>query len=123
MKLIKSIISVLFSAILILSATTTSSIAIDKLHFVIGGGAGGGWDGTARGTGEALTKAGMLKSASFENMSGGGGGKALDYMINNKPANTVLVQSTPLVLRSITRHKGYVSGSCLLYTSDAADDA
>ena len=77
MKLIKSIISVLFSAILVLSATTTSSIAIDKLHFVIGGGAGGGWDGTARGTGEALTKAGMLKSASFENMSGGGGGKAL----------------------------------------------
>ena len=56
MKLIKSIISVLFSAILILSATTTSSIAIDKIHFVIGGGAGGGWDGTARGTGEALTK-------------------------------------------------------------------
>ena len=110
MKLIKSIISVLFSAILILSATTTSSIAIDKLHFVIGGGAGGGWDGTARGTGEALTKAGMLKSASFENMSGGGGGKALAYMINNKPANTVLVQSTPLVLRSITRHEGYVTG-------------
>ena len=28
------------------------------------GGAGGGWDGTARGTGEALTKAGMLQSAS-----------------------------------------------------------
>ena len=54
MKLIKSIISVLFSAILILSATTTSSIAIDKLHFVIGGGAGGGWDGTARGTGDCL---------------------------------------------------------------------
>jgi putative tricarboxylic transport membrane protein len=80
------------------------------LHFVIGGGAGGGWDGTARGTGEALTKAGMLKSASFENMSGGGGGKALAYMINNKPANTVLVQSTPLVLRSITRHEGYVTG-------------
>ena len=118
MKLIKSIISVLFSAILILSATTTSSLAIDKLHFVIGGGAGGGWDGTARGTGEALTKAGMLKSASFENMSGGGGGKALAYMINNKPANTVLVQSTPLVLRSITRHKGYVAGSGVLSYKD-----
>ena len=100
MKLIKSIISVLFSAILILSATTTSSIAIDKLHFVIGGGAGGGWDGTARGTGEALTKAGMLKSASFENMSGGGGGKALAYMINNKPANTVLVPVSYTHLRA-----------------------
>ena len=63
-----------------------------------------------RGTGEALTKAGMLQSASFENMSGGGGGKALAYMINTKPANTILVQSTPLVLRSITRHEGYVTG-------------
>ena len=106
----KKLFSVLFSAILLFSATTTSSVAIDKLHFVIGGGAGGGWDGTARGTGEALTKAGFLKSASFENMSGGGGGKALAYMINTKPANTVLVQSTPLVLRSITRHEGYVTG-------------
>ena len=110
MKLIKSFFSVLFSAVLLLSTTTVNSIAIEKLHFVIGGGAGGGWDGTARGTGEALTKAGFLKSASFENMSGGGGGKALAYMINTKPANTILVQSTPLVLRSITRHEGYVTG-------------
>ncbi len=118
MKNLKKIVSVLFSTILLFSATTTSSLAIDKLHFVIGGGAGGGWDGTARGTGEALTKAGMLKSASFENMSGGGGGKALAYMINTKPANTVLVQSTPLVLRSITRHKGYVKGNGTLSYKD-----
>jgi len=110
MKNLKKILSVFFSAILLFSATTVNSIAIEKLHFVIGGGAGGGWDGTARGTGEALTKAGFLQSTSFENMSGGGGGKALAYMINNKPANTVLVQSTPLVLRSITRHEGYVTG-------------
>ena len=54
MKIFKYIISVLFSAILLFSAT--NSFAIDKLHFVIGGGAGGGWDGTARGTGEALIK-------------------------------------------------------------------
>ena len=118
MNNIKKLFSVLFSAILLFSATTTSSVAIEKLHFVIGGGAGGGWDGTARGTGEALTKSGMLKSASFENMSGGGGGKALAFMINTKPANTVLVQSTPLVLRSITRHKGYVSGSGTLSYKD-----
>ena len=118
MKLIKSFFSVLFSAVLLLSTTTVNSIAIEKIHFVIGGGAGGGWDGTARGTGEALTKAGFLKSASFENMSGGGGGKALAYMINTKPENTVLVQSTPLVLRSITRHKGYVSGSGTLSYKD-----
>ena len=118
MKNIKKSFSVLFSAILLFSATATNSIAMDKIHFVIGGGAGGGWDGTARGTGEALTKSGMLKSASFENMSGGGGGKALAFMINTQPKNTVLVQSTPLVLRSITRHKGYVSGSGVLSYKD-----
>ena len=118
MNKIKKIFSVLFSAILLFSATATNSIAMDKIHFVIGGGAGGGWDGTARGTGEALTKSGMLKSASFENMSGGGGGKALAFMINTQPKNTVLVQSTPLVLRSITRHKGYVSGSGVLSYKD-----
>ena len=56
MKNIKKLVSVLFSAILLFSATATNSIAMDKIHFVIGGGAGGGWDGTARGTGEALTK-------------------------------------------------------------------
>ncbi|MDA7832569.1 tripartite tricarboxylate transporter substrate-binding protein [Candidatus Pelagibacter sp.] len=115
---IKKLISVLFSAILLLSITATNSIAMDKIHFVIGGGAGGGWDGTARGTGEALTKSGMLKSASFENMSGGGGGKALAFMINTQPKNTILVQSTPLVLRSITRHEGYVTGSGVLSYKD-----
>ena len=107
----------MFAAVLF-SSISTQSFAIDKLHFIIGGGAGGGWDGTARGTGEALTKAGMLGSASFENMSGGGGGKALAFLINTKPENTVLVQSTPLVLRSITRHKGYVAGDGVLSYKD-----
>ena len=53
MRNIKKIVSVLFSAILLFSASTTSSIAIEKLHFVLGGGAGGGWDDTTRGAGEA----------------------------------------------------------------------
>ena len=114
---LKKLISLVFATVLLTSISSTS-FAVDKLHFVIGGGAGGGWDGTARGTGEALTKAGMLKSASFENMSGGGGGKALSYIINSKPENTVLVQSTPLVLRSITRHKGYVKGNGVLSYKD-----
>ena len=113
----KKLISLVFATVLLTSISSTS-FAIDKLHFVIGGGAGGGWDGTARGTGEALTKAGFLKSASYENMSGGGGGKALSYIINSKPENTILVQSTPLVLRSITRHEGYVKGSGVLSYKD-----
>ena len=117
LRSLKKLTSLVFATVLITSISSTS-FAVDKLHFVIGGGAGGGWDGTARGTGEALTKSGMLKSASFENMSGGGGGKALAFMINTKPENTILVQSTPLVLRSITRHKGYVKGSGVLSYKD-----
>jgi putative tricarboxylic transport membrane protein len=116
-KIIKKITTLILASLLFFSVSSTS-FAIDKLHFIIGGGAGGGWDGTARGTGEALIKAGFLKSASFENMSGGGGGKALAYLINNKPENTILVQSTPLVLRSITRHKGYVTGDSVLSYKD-----
>ena len=33
---------------------------LESIHFLIPGGAGGGWDGTARGTGEALTAAGLV---------------------------------------------------------------
>lgn len=77
---------------------------VDSIHFLIPGGAGGGWDGTARGTGEALTAAGLIGSASYENMSGGGGGKAIGYMIENADSQhgTLMVNSTPIVIRSLT---------------------
>lgn len=77
---------------------------IDSVHFLIPGGAGGGWDGTARGTGEALTKAGLVGTASYENMSGGGGGKAIGFLIENADSNhgTLMVNSTPIVIRSLT---------------------
>jgi len=77
---------------------------LDSIHFLIPGGAGGGWDGTARGTGEALTNAGLVGSASYENMSGGGGGVAIGYMIENADSleDTLMVNSTPIVIRSLT---------------------
>ncbi|MBO6757284.1 MAG: tripartite tricarboxylate transporter substrate binding protein [Roseibium sp.] len=77
---------------------------VDEVHFLIPGGAGGGWDGTARGTGEALTKSGLVGQASYENMSGGGGGKAIAYLIENAESldNTLMVNSTPIVIRSLT---------------------
>ena len=77
---------------------------LEELHFIIPGGAGGGWDGTARGTGEALTESGLVGTASFENMSGGGGGVAIGYMIENAESldNTLMVNSTPIVIRSLT---------------------
>lgn len=77
---------------------------VEEIHFLIPGGAGGGWDGTARGTGEALTKSGLVGSASYENMSGGGGGKAIGYLIENADSlhGTLMVNSTPIVIRSLT---------------------
>lgn len=89
------------------TAMSFSGIAaaqVDSIHFIIPGGAGGGWDGTARGTGEALTGAGLVENASYENMSGGGGGKAIAYMIENAESNmgTLMVNSTPIVIRSLT---------------------
>ena len=77
---------------------------LESIHFLIPGGAGGGWDGTARGTGEALTKSGLIGKASYENMSGGGGGKAIGYMIENAESQhgTLMVNSTPIVIRSLT---------------------
>jgi putative tricarboxylic transport membrane protein len=78
---------------------------IESIHFLIPGGAGGGWDGTARGTGEALTKSGIVAKATYENMSGGGGGKAIGYLIENAKSNqgTLMVNSTPIVIRSLTK--------------------
>lgn len=77
---------------------------VDSIHFLIPGGAGGGWDGTARGTGEALTNAGLVGQTSYENMSGGGGGKAIGYLIENAESQhgTLMVNSTPIVIRSLT---------------------
>ncbi|MGH1440565.1 MAG: tripartite tricarboxylate transporter substrate binding protein [Cellvibrionaceae bacterium] len=94
-------LALMFSACLGMGVSMQAT-AVDEVHFLIPGGAGGGWDGTARGTGEALTKSGLLKSASYENMSGGGGGKAIAHLIetagqDNK--NTLMVNSTPIVIR------------------------
>jgi len=76
---------------------------VGEIKFLIPGGPGGGWDGTARGTGEALTKAGIVGSATYENMSGGGGGKAIAHIIETKDQGTLMVNSTPIVIRSLTK--------------------
>jgi len=85
-------------------ALAGSKAAVDELHFLIPGGAGGGWDGTARGVGKALLDSGLLEQASFENMSGGGGGKALNHLIStaHRQQGTLLVNSTPIIIRSLT---------------------
>ncbi len=86
------------------AASAGSHQVLERIHFLIPGGAGGGWDGTARGTGEALTRSGLIGSATYENMSGGGGGKAIGFLIENAASqqDTLMVNSTPIVIRSLT---------------------
>lgn len=97
----------LAAAMALTSALTAgmANAAVEEVHFLIPGGAGGGWDGTARGTGEALSKAGLVETVSYENMSGGGGGKAIAHLIevSDQADNTLMVNSTPIVIRSLSK--------------------
>jgi putative tricarboxylic transport membrane protein len=73
------------------------------VHFLIPGAPGGGWDGTARGVGEALVRSGLAPSASYENLSGGGGGRALAHFIATaeRQQDTLLVSSTPILIATL----------------------
>ncbi len=104
--MLKKLTLALAASALLLAAPTAmagSEKVIDEIKFLIPGGPGGGWDGTARGTGEALTKSGLVGSASYENMSGGGGGKAIAHIIETKDYGTLMVNSTPIVIRSLQK--------------------
>ncbi len=85
------------------SSTGLSSEVMPRVHFLIPAGPGGGWDGTARGIGEALQKSGMIEDVSYENLSGGGGGRAIAKLIEtaDRQQNTLLISSTPIVVRSL----------------------
>ena len=100
----RAVIAATAATALLAGAAPAAEQIVDSIHFLIPGGAGGGWDGTARGTGAALTASGLVGSASYENMSGGGGGKAIAYLIENADSNqgTLMVNSTPIVIRSLT---------------------
>jgi putative tricarboxylic transport membrane protein len=91
------------AAFALAGAPASADPMLGKVHFLVPGGAGGGWDGTARGTGEALTESGLVGSATYENMSGGGGGKAMTYLIDNARSNydTLMVNSTPMIIRGL----------------------
>ncbi len=86
-------------------AEQTSPIVMQKVHFLIPAGPGGGWDGTARGMGEAMLKSGQVQDVSYENLSGGGGGRAIAKLIETarRQKNTLLINSTPMVVRSLQK--------------------
>lgn len=101
--LVFTLITSLFALITFSAADTQGAESLDKVHFLIPAGPGGGWDGTARGVGEAMLKSGTVEQVSFENLTGGGGGRAIAKLIETAPRqqNTLLINSTPMVVRSL----------------------
>ncbi len=86
----------------ILSAAAPPAAA-QRLHLVIPGGAGGGWDSTARGVGEALSRSGLIDVVSYENISGGSGSRAISHLIETaaRQDNTLMISSSPIILSSL----------------------
>ena len=87
----------------VLAVCSAPSIAAERVHFLIPGGAGGGWDTTARGVGEALSRSGLVSVASYENLSGGNGGRAIAHLIETagRQSDTLMISSSPIILRSL----------------------
>ena len=92
----------LMTALLLIARAAVAAPA-DGIHFLVPGGAGGGWDSTARGVGDVLVRTGLTHVASFENMSGGGGGRALAHLIETaaRQHGTLMISSTPIIVRSL----------------------
>lgn len=92
----------IFSVLLCLSAIAAD--ATERIHFLVPGGAGGGWDSTARGVGMVLRNSGIIESASFENVSGAGGGRGIAQLIETaeRSHNVLMVNSTPILVRSLS---------------------
>jgi putative tricarboxylic transport membrane protein len=88
---------------LALSPLATSVLAAQSLHVLIPAGPGGGLDTTARAIGEALRAADVRSPVSYENMTGGGGGRAMAHFVEtaDRQQDTLLINSTPLIIRSL----------------------
>ena len=83
-------------------AVLSLPLAAERLHLIIPAGPGGGLDATARALGHTLTESQLLQASAF-NRTGGGGGKAMAYFVNSGASleNTLLVNSAPLIVRSL----------------------
>ncbi|MYD99464.1 MAG: tripartite tricarboxylate transporter substrate binding protein [Gammaproteobacteria bacterium] len=87
----------------VVAFTLSVATATERVHVVIPAGPGGGLDGTAREAGRVLVELGLVERMSFENVSGGGGGRAMAYFLENAGRfdAPLLVNSTPLLVRSL----------------------
>ena len=94
---------VINAALLLVTTSTLADKLQDQIHFLIPAGPGGGWDATARAVGLAMDQGGIAKQVIFENLSGGGGGRALAKFIGNpnRYRDALLISSTPIIVRSL----------------------
>jgi putative tricarboxylic transport membrane protein len=88
-----------------LPVTASAQETIDRVHFLVGFGVGGGFDQTARGTQEALQKSGLVPNVTVENRTGGGGSVAIAHLVETaaRQQNTLMVNGTSIVIRSLNR--------------------
>ena len=89
---------------LVLAFAALDATAVEeRLHIVVPAAPGGGLDGVAREVGRTLRALGLAKQVSFENVSGGGGGRAMAHFLDTAARfdAPLLVNSTPLLVRSL----------------------
>lgn len=74
------------------------------IKFLIPGDTGSGWDHAARSVGAAMVSSGILKQATYDNLVGAGGGRALIALSEGGPkmAGTMMIQSAAMTIRSIS---------------------
>lgn len=91
------------AALLVGAACAHAHSQADALHLLIPAGPGGGLDGTARALGQVLRSEGRNDRVSYQNMTGGGGGRAMSYFIETaaRQHDSLIVNSTPLLIRSL----------------------
>lgn len=91
------------SVLLALALVAGAATGAERLHLLIPAGPGGGLDATARAIGATLQAEDIRAPVSYENMTGGGGGRALGHFVETaeRQQQALLVNSTPLIVRSL----------------------
>ncbi len=81
------------------SSVALSASALDAVKFMIPANPGGGWDTTGRNLGQAMIKAGAVKSTQFDNKGGAGGTIGLAQFVNTAKGdgNAIMVGGMVMV--------------------------
>jgi putative tricarboxylic transport membrane protein len=83
----------------IASSFAITASAMDSIKFMIPANPGGGWDTTGRNLAQAMTKAGVIKNAQFDNKGGAGGTIGLAQFVNTSKGdgNAIMVGGMVMV--------------------------